>query len=345
MKLRRILLPLTVIYAIVMIVRNKLYDWNVLSSVKFGKPVICVGNITVGGTGKTPFIEHLINLLHAEKPSVVSRGYRRKTKGLVVASASSTVAEIGDEPFQIHAKHTGTPLVVDADRNEAIQYIINNTQSGVVLMDDGFQHRSTQAGCNILITDYARPMWCDFTFPAGNLREPWIGRHRAQMIVVNKCPHNLTSDEQKQIVQKLNVSVPIFFTTIVYDNFLTISGKMINNSEIEKAMAVAGIGRPEPFFAEVEQRIADVKRLVFADHHQFTKDEVEKIVNECKAEGRRLITTEKDATRLREFVDNSTIETDFVVYLPIRLEVLFNEADKLNTKILQYVRKFDSTDK
>lgn len=344
MNLRLLLLPFSAIYAAIMMFRNMLYDHRWLHTCQFTKPVICVGNITVGGTGKTPFIEHLIMMLSEYKPSVVSRGYKRKTKGLVIANTSSTAATIGDEPIQMHCKYPNIPLVVDENRTEGINYLFRNTNTGVVLMDDGFQHRSTTAGMYILITDYARPMWNDFTFPAGNMREPWIGRHRADMIVVNKCPHNLTQTQKQQITQKLNVNVPVFFATIEYADGQTLNGEKVDLGKIKRAIAVAGIGRPTPFFAEVKNRIPDVTTHTYPDHYQFSPTDINSLFSLCQNENRTLITTEKDAMRLREFVDNLTIAPEFVVYLPIRLRILFGEEDKLNTKILQYVRKSNSAD-
>ena len=187
-------------------------------------------------------------------------------------------------------------------------------------------------------------MWSDFTFPAGNMREPWCGRHRADLIVVNKCPSDLSLGEKQQIERKLNVSVPVFFTTIEYGQWQTLSGAE-PAEPINKAIAVAGIGRPEPFFKEVQRRIADVELRTFADHYQFTTTDVQQLSDQCRAENRTIVTTEKDAMRLREFVDNLTIKTENVVYLPIRLRVLFSEADMLNTKILNYVREFDRENK
>ena len=342
MNLRLLLLPFTLIYAAIMMVRNRLYDWHLLRSVSFSKPVICVGNITVGGTGKTPFIEHLISILQPYQPSVVSRGYRRKTHGLVVATSQSTAIEIGDEPCQMHHKHPQVPIAVCEDRALAIAHLATHTSTNVVLMDDGFQHRSVRAGLYILITDYARPMWSDFTFPAGNMREPWQGRHRANIIVVNKCRPDLSLAERDKIKAKLSTNSDVFFSTIEYGSLTTFDGKTTTLPSTTKILAVAGIGRPEPFFSEIERHFADVKRISFADHHRFAASEIEQISQTCQSENRVLITTEKDAMRLREYVEQLTIN---VVYLPIQLRILFGEAEKLNTKILQYVRQFDRANK
>lgn len=320
--MRKLLLPLTAIYALVMMVRNKLYDWGVLRSQTFEREVICVGNITVGGTGKTPFIEHLLRMLAERKPAVVSRGYGRKTRGLVVASETSTAAEIGDEPSQIKKKFARVPVVVAEDRNAAIRWVLGNTDSEVVLMDDGFQHRSTRASKYILIADYARPMWSDWTFPAGNMREPWSGRHRADMIVVNKCPADLGEAERDAILRKLDVRCPVYFSSIAYGGLVPVAVKG-KGEGLRNVVGVAGIGRPEPFFEELKRRYDKVVALRFADHHRFSDGDVKRIVDAARANDAFVVCTEKDAKRLPALGD---VE---VYYLPIELNILFDQKISL----------------
>lgn len=314
-----------------MLVRNWLYSKGMVHVSTFARPVICVGNITVGGTGKTPFIEYLLRLLHDSKPSIVSRGYHRKTKGLVVATSYSTSAEIGDEPCQMHAKYPHVPLAVDEDRSEAIRCLIDSTDTGVVLMDDGFQHRETKAGFYVLMADYARPMWSDWTFPAGNMREPWSGRHRADIIVVNKCPQAMSQEERDSIVRMMNTSRPIFFTAIAYGNLKDMGGASVPGIN-GRVVAVAGIGRPEPFFEELDLRYGTVERMTFADHHNYTSSDVEAI-KKVASDGAVVITTEKDFTRLPSLGDIK------VFYMPIELKVLFGDEDKLNLILNNYVSK------
>lgn len=336
-RMRLLLLPLTLIYGAIMLLRNKLYDCGILAHKEFSRPVICVGNITVGGTGKTPFIEYLLRLLSDRRLAIVSRGYRRSTKGLVVATESSTVADIGDEPCQMHEKYPLVPMVVDEDRAEAIQYAIDHLDAGVVLMDDGYQHRKAKAGMYVLMTDYARPMWSDWTFPAGNMREPWkAGRKRAALVVVNKCPANLSVAERDAIRQRLNVQVPVFFTAIDYGQPHTLKGDAVDIS-FSKVIALAGIGRPDPFFEEVERRSSSVVRKAFPDHYQFSEDDVRQLLAESRQTGATIVTTEKDAKRLQKFMSIVSSDVENIIYLPIELRVLFDEAQMLNTKILQYV--------
>ncbi len=335
-KLRLLLLPFTVIYACVMLVRNWLYDCGLRKSFAFSKPVICVGNITVGGTGKTPLIEYLARVLADLRPSLVSRGYRRKTQGLVTASASSTAEEIGDEPFQIHQKFPQMPMSICADRPLAINALLEKGETDVVLMDDGFQHRAVRAGLNIVVCDYARPMWNDWTFPAGDLREPFVGRRRAQIFVVNKCPSDLSEEERASIVEHLRPteSQTVFFSAIRYGELRKVSTGEVALAP-KKALAVAGIGRPKPFFEEVRRRVETVDTLRFADHHSFSDEDLTEIRRKAESLGSEavIITTEKDATRLPE------IEGIEICYLPIELELLFGERDRFNSKIIEYVRK------
>ncbi len=334
--LRLLLLPFTAIYALVMLIRNKLYDCGLLRSTSFAKPVICVGNITVGGTGKTPLIEYLASILSDYRPSLVSRGYRRKTKGLVVAKPESSVCEIGDEPSQIHRKFPEMPIAVCADRCLAINTLLANANTGVVLMDDGFQHRSVKAGLNIVVCDYARPMWRDWTFPAGNLREPFSGRRRAQIFVVNKCPRNLSADERRSIFEHLKPreNQAVFFTSIKYGELRNAWTHELCAAP-DSCVAIAGIGRPEPFFQELKNRIQTIETLRFADHHPFSLDDVEMIRAKVKSLGCNavIVTTEKDATRLPQ------IDGVEILYLPIELEVLFGECNIFNQKIIDYVSK------
>lgn len=334
MKPKLLLIPISYIYAAVMSLRNLLYDNGIFYSQSFPKPVICVGNITVGGTGKTPLIEFLILNLLKFKPSVVSRGYRRKTKGFVLANRNSSTDEIGDEPHQLLEKFPSMPIAVDADRANAINFLLQNTDTQVVLMDDGFQHRSVRAGLNIVVVDYARPMWSDHVFPAGRLREPMKALSRVNIVVVNKCPVNLSVTEKNKIAAKfrLNENQQLYFSAIHYGEPRLITGNKIITKN--KVVAVAGIGRPQPFFDETARRYCEIRKIAFADHHDFNDADIEKIKNALAQLGDDsvVITTEKDAQRFKN--------QDFTIYaLPIELSILFNEHEKFNNTIIDYVTK------
>lgn len=333
---RLLLLPVAVIYWLATAVRNWLYDIGALRSRAFGKPVICVGNITVGGTGKTPVIEHLARLLshNGLRVAVVSRGYRRKSRGQVVAMTGATAEAIGDEPCQIKRHIPEVDVIVDADRAAAIDTAIARG-ADAVLMDDGMQHRSVRPGALIMVCDYARPLWRDLPLPAGDKREPATGRLRADVVIVNKCPRDLTKTEAEAIFRhlSLNDGQKIFFSAIAYSDFTTADGAVADEAEISErgAVAIAGIGRPGPFFTEVERRTGLTVRMAFADHHAFTASDIAQM-------GRRLdeagpdsyaICTEKDATKLPARVGRHEVLT-----LPIRTEILLGEQTRFDNLML-----------
>lgn len=334
-RLRILLWPLSVVYAIITTLRNKIYDCGLRPSTSYDKPVICVGNITVGGTGKTPLTEYILRLLADYKPSLISRGYRRKTKGMVVATPSSTSSDIGDEPMQMHRKMPQMPVVACADRRQSIDWIIENRDTGVVVMDDGFQHRSVRAGFNIVVADYARPMWSDHVFPAGNLRETWAGRHRADMVVVNKCPADLSADEAQQMRRKMKLrdGHPTYFCTIAYGEICGTKGTEPALQRQTPVLAIAGIGRPEPFFDEVRRRFDTVETIAYADHHNFGAEDMAQIDAQLQALGPEavVIMTEKDAQRYTQIAERKAY------YLPIELKFLFGEGEEFNQKIKGYV--------
>ncbi len=328
--MRRLLAPFALIYWAVTRLRLWMFDCGILASRTFSVPVICVGNITVGGTGKTPLIEHLIALLENDKKvGVVSRGYRRKSKGQVIASSSSTAADIGDEPRQMLSKFPNSLMVVDADRAAAIDKTIA-LGANVVLMDDGMQHRSVRPTTTICVCDYARPMYSDLPLPAGNLREPWCARLRADIIIVNKCPLSLSSDEAKNIEQKLNLSAgqSLFFSAIAYGNLSLLDKENDPDSLTPDVpiLAIAGIGRPEPFFQEVERRFNYVKRMAFDDHHPFSAADEARIADALNALGRDsiIICTEKDSVRLPSFSGHASFS------LPIKTQFLFDKEPIFN---------------
>lgn len=339
--LRTILWPvlwvLSMIYSAVVRLRNYLYDSGLRRSVRFGFPVICVGNITVGGTGKTPLIELLAERLTAFQPALVSRGYRRRTKGMVVATASSTAADIGDEPMQIMQKFPNMTIIADGNRRRAIEWIEQNAHSQLVLMDDGFQHRSVAAGLNIVVMDYARPLWRDHVFPLGRMREPQNGLCRADMVVVNKCPADLGETEREYLRSKIssNGKLPVFFSAIQYSNLRRLGGEEVELKPRTPIVAVAGIGRPEPFFEHICSRFEQVICLPFADHCNFTPADMAKITSALEAAGpdAALVLTEKDSKRF-PLVGNTPI-----YYLPIKLVFLFGQDELFNQKIEEYVSK------
>ncbi len=341
MQIRRVLYPFSLLYGAVTSVRNKFFDWGILSSESYDIPIISIGNITVGGTGKTPFTEYLIRLLQKEyQLALLSRGYKRQTKGALLSDNNSTAGDIGDEPFQIKSKFPAVDVVVAEKRVDGIDIIKNQTAAEVALMDDAYQHRYVKPGLSVLVIDYNRPLWNDLPFPAGNLRETKKGQKRADVILVNKCPATISEEERKKWIKKLKVhsKQQVFFSSITYGSIIDKEGQVIE-IEGEIVLALAGIATPEPFFNYLKSRYSISKELVYPDHHSFTIKDVEKIKDELNKIGPKgiIISTEKDCTRLYGL--DKEIDKR-LVYVPIQLQILFEEEKTLELIIRNYVRDY-----
>ncbi len=341
MQVRKVLYPFSVLYGIVTSVRNKLFDWKVIPSAKYNLPVISVGNITVGGTGKTPFTEYLIQLLQQDyKLALLSRGYKRKTKGALLADDNPRAEDIGDEPCQIKSKFGDIEAVVAEKRVEGMDLILEKTNVDVVIMDDAYQHRYVTPGLSILVIDYNRPLWKDMPFPGGNLRECANGQKRADLILVNKCPLDLSQDDKEWWLKKIGPlpTQKVFFSGITYGSLVDINGQWIDNLS-RPVLAIAGIARPEPFFEYLHEVYNIRHRLIFPDHYQYANKDVTMIMQKLETLGKDafIITTEKDYTRLKGLdkdMDNK------LTFLPIRLKVLFEEEKQLELIIHNYVRDY-----
>lgn len=315
---RKILFPVSIIYWLVTFIRNWLYDKGVIKSTSFDVPVIAVGNLSVGGTGKTPQIEYLIDLLaDTYKVAVLSRGYKRKSKGFVLADDQVTVESIGDEPFQFFTKFKDKCLVaVDADRRNGINNLLKlKTKPQVILLDDAFQHRKVKADVYILLTAYNELFCDDFILPFGNLREPSLGKKRADIVVVTKCPTDLDGLQQQNVIDKLQVKCPVFFSSIVYDDFVYNDTLKMDVEVIKKEskLLVAGIANPTSFFYYLQDK--NDQLLTYPDHYFFTKNDCIKIAE--KATTKKIVTTEKDFVRL-----NGLLPQNQLFYLPIKLKIL-----------------------
>jgi tetraacyldisaccharide 4'-kinase len=335
--LRKLLFPFAILYGMITGIRNFLFDNGIFKSYSFDLPIIAVGNLSVGGTGKTPQIEYLIRLLSDKyKVATLSRGYKRQSKGFILAEASSNAAILGDEPFQFYKKFPSIQVAVDADRKSGIEKLLSLPEKPeVILLDDAFQHRKVKAGFYILLTSYGDLYSDDFMLPTGNLREWRSGAKRAQVIIVTKCPFNLSLDKQNDIKNRLNVSAnqELYFTFIAYDNFIYGENRKINVNEIQTAskLLVAGIAKPEPFFAYL-QDTNDVC-LSFPDHHNFTDKDILEIKN--LAQNNIIITTEKDYVRLK-----GSLPSEQLFYLPIQSSFISGpetSGDNFDKNILNYV--------
>ncbi|WNM18571.1 tetraacyldisaccharide 4'-kinase [Flavobacterium capsici] len=329
--LRKLLFPFTILYGIVTSIRNFLYDKSIFKSYSFSVPIIAVGNLSVGGTGKTPQIEYLIRLLQDDyNVAVLSRGYKRKSEGFVLADKNSSAEILGDEPFQIHQKFPKINVAVDADRKNGIENLLSfNEKPEVILLDDAFQHRRVKAGFNILLTAYDDLFCDDFILPMGNLRESRSGAKRANLIVVTKCPNSISEDEKERITKKLVANKKVYFSTIEYDDFVYGKDKSLAISEVKpkEKLLLAGIAKPDLFFDYLKQ--SNDETMVFPDHHHFTENDIKTIENKTK--NQLIITTEKDYVRLA----NHTLQSD-IYYLPIKSKFL-SDADDFNKTIKKYV--------
>lgn len=304
------LLPLSWLYGLVVSIRNLMFDVGMLKSKTFPLPVICVGNITVGGTGKTPHTEYLIRLLSEKhQVAVLSRGYKRQSEGYVLATPTTSMTDIGDEPYQMKHKFPQIHMAVDKDRCHGIEELMKKEvqpSTDVVILDDAYQHRYVKAGLNILLMDYHRLIYLDKLLPAGRLRESSSGTKRADIVIVTKCPRDITPIERKGIERSLNIEnwQKIFFSTYTYpDNMKGIGSN---------PLLVTGIASPEQMIYDLQKIVPEFDVMSFPDHHHFTENDINNI--RTRAAGRTILTTEKDSTRLHglENVKVIPIEVEFI---------------------------------
>ncbi len=343
--LRWLLLPFALLYAVITAIRNWLYNRGILKSHLFPLPVICVGNLTVGGTGKTPHTEYLIRLLKATHSiTTLSRGYGRQTKGFLWATPQSTAEQLGDEPLQFYQKFGHEIRVaVGEDRVTAIRKILSafefqSPKPEIILLDDAFQHRPVKPSFSILLTDYNRLFYDDFQLPTGNLREPRNGAKRAGVVIVSKCPADLLASERDQIgrnVQKYaRPGVPVFFTGIRYTQPVDFaSGKDTILSE--KVVLVSGIAQAGNLEKYVNQTFECAQHLNFRDHHAYTQADVSAIEEACqKHNACKVLTTEKDYVKLRSLTLPPGIA---FYYLPIEIYFLFDAQASFDRLIVQHL--------
>jgi len=331
--LRKILFPFAILYGFITSIRNFLFDVGILKSYSFDLPVIAVGNLSVGGTGKTPQIEYLIRLLSGKyKVATLSRGYKRQSEGFVLADSNSDALQLGDEPFQFYQKFKNIQVAVDANRKNGIERLLSQSDlPEVILLDDAYQHRKVKAGFYIMLTAYGDLFCDDFMLPTGNLRESRNGVQRADIVVVTKCPSKLSLEEQNLIKKQLNLSTnqSLFFTFIDYDDTVFSDKKRIKVEEIKNRdkLLLAGIAKPEPFFTHLKNENDEC--LTFPDHHHFSESELQEIKE--KAENKIIVTTEKDYVRLK-----GSILREQLYFLPIKSSFL-SDGDNFDKNILSYV--------
>jgi len=353
--LRILLLPLSIIYGIAVYIRNRLYDYNIFTSKSFRLPIISVGNITVGGTGKTPHIEYLTELLKNEfRVATLSRGYKRKSKGFQFVTEDSSSRMIGDEPLQVKTKNPDITVAVDANRVRGIKKLRNTLENlDVVLLDDAYQHRKVNANLSILLINYNKPIYKDFILPTGNLREQALEKKRANIIIVTKAPYDLQPIQRRLMLSKIKPFPyqKVFFTTLEYGKPRPVFdlSDAVNNNGNElwddelSVLAVTGIAEPKLFEKYISEYISkNIYSVNFADHRIFSSSDIEKIkkrFDSIKSDKKIILTTEKDAVRLRE---NRHIDYELkakLYYIPIKVKFLNNRTDDFNKQIIEYVRK------
>ena len=350
-KTNKWLLPLSWLYGVAVKTRNTLFEMGVLKSRAFQIPIISVGNITVGGTGKTPHVEYLVRLLKDQfHVAVLSRGYKRKSKGFIKADNQTTMPEIGDEPYQMKQKFKDVTIAVDKNRCHGIDILTEqDNKLDVILLDDAFQHRYVKPGINILLVDYHRLIIYDKLLPAGRLREPLNGKDRADIVIVTKCPKDLKPMEFRVVTKAMSLYPyqRLYFTTLEYAElqplFQTSAANIptLDSLHDTHVMLLTGIASPEQLEHDLAPLSPHLTPLTFADHHQFKAKDIELINNTFATmqSPKIIITTEKDATRLNT-VDGLSDEVKKNMYvLPVRISFMQDQDNMFNQQITDYVRK------
>ncbi|HVI44941.1 MAG TPA: tetraacyldisaccharide 4'-kinase [Chitinophaga sp.] len=345
--LKLLLYPFSLLYGLVMWLRNRFYDKGLLTAVEFDIPTIAAGNLSVGGTGKTPHVEYMIRLLKEHyRIATLSRGYNRRTKGYILADENSTAADIGDEPMQFHDKFPDISVCVGEERMLAIPQLLGDEPATqVVLLDDAFQHRSIKPGMNILITDYNRLFTRDHVVPFGRLREGRKGYERANCIIVSKCPPDMSVAEKQALQKEIN-PLPhqrLFFTTLQYGTLYDMASlQPVTVSHEASVLLACGIARPAPLLQTLQNRFSQVFLLPFPDHYYYSEKDIEKIKkerNDMPGTEKIVITTEKDAVRLHLLRKTLAAQNLQIAVMPVEISFLFDEAELFNNFIFDYVNR------
>ena len=344
--LRWFLLPFSLIYGLVVLLRNWFYDAGLFKSREFNMPVICVGNLEVGGAGKSPMTEYLVRLLKTDNQlATLSRGYGRKTKGFLTATAAATATEVGDEPAQFKHKFPEVTVAVCEDRVTGIEQL--QTSHNLIILDDAYQHRALKPGFNILLFDYNKLFDPHFVLPAGNLREPISGKWRADMMVITKCPANLSEEEKTKCYYRVNPQSwqPLFFTSINYLPLQDMQQRPVGY-KIDADTTVfllTGIANPAPLVSHIASTTDNIIHHNYPDHHQFTLKNIAKLAAEfsaCRSQKKVIVTTEKDAQRLALHNLLPAVSRLFVLVIPIGIQFLGDAQQNFDELVINYVRKY-----
>ncbi|MEP7237412.1 MAG: tetraacyldisaccharide 4'-kinase [Ferruginibacter sp.] len=344
---RYLLLPISWIYGAIIWLRNKLYDKNILKSFSFNFPIICVGNLAAGGTGKTPMTEYLVRLLKNDyKTATLSRGYKRKTEGFAIADENTTALEIGDEPMQFHQKFPDVTIAVGEERIVAIPQLLHQRPgTEVIILDDAFQHRQVKAGLNIILTEYANLYTRDFILPAGDLRDVRSSSKRANIIIVTKCKADISAAEKDVIIAEIDPAAnqSVYFTTIVYGKpYHLFTKAAIDIKHDVGILLVCGIANPRPLKEHLTKHADTYDMLRYADHHIFHSNDLRDIkqhFEKMNSDEKIVLTTEKDAVRLEKFEKELS---DFPIYvIPIEHELMFDEAADFYKSVTSFINSFN----
>ena len=341
--MRLILYPISIIYGIIMQIRNLLFDYEILSSETHKIPIICIGNISLGGSGKTPHTDYIAKLLSQKyQVAILSRGYKRKTSVFYYVRENSFTSTVGDEPLQLKKNNPDCIVAVDRDRNKGVNRILNDhPKTNVILLDDGFQHRRIKAGMNIILTPFQNPFIKDKIMPLGTLRESAKAAKRADIIVISRTPESIKSVTKKETKEKLNLKIhqKAYFSSIRYDKYKCINNDTeLKNEKDYSITLVSGIADPQHLIKHLIQQKRKVNLVKFPDHHQYKLQDIKKILlihRQDKSRKKLILTTEKDATKLREF--STYLNRENIYYIPIK--IIIDNKERFEKKILDYVKK------
>lgn len=344
--LRLLLFPVSLVAGLYITLRNWFYDRGWLKTDTFSMPLICVGNLSMGGTGKSPMTEYLLRLLAPRYTmAVLSRGYKRKTRGYLLAGPSTTALEIGDEPMQFYKKFPEIAVAVGEERIEAIPQLLHDRpQTRAIILDDAFQHRAIRAGLNIVLTEFSNPYWHDTYLPTGELRDNRKSAARAQIIIVTKCPPDLSETIRTNYIRRIRPmpGQKVFFTTIDYGKqYHIISGQVAELTKEMELLLVCGIANPIPLKNHLEENVEFYIEKNFNDHHIFSIDDWNEIVekfNNLEGSKKIILTTEKDAVRLEKF--GSLLQQIPLYVMPITHRFLFGEQESFDLKIIEFIEGF-----
>ena len=343
--LRLLLLPFSIVYGLIILIRNKCYDWGWFKSQSFDLPVICVGNLVVGGSGKTPVTEYLVDLLSDYKIAILSRGYGRKTTGFILADQQATAETIGDEPMQYYRKFKQVTVAVCEDRVKGITQL--QADHDLILLDDAFQHRRVRPGFNILLFEYHKLLKAQWLLPAGNLREPFSGYKRAQAILITKTPETASDAQRSKLSKRFDNGLMPAFSGLQYKDLQQVytaqTLAMAQLTENTVVFLLTGIANPAPLVGYLKSCGTRVIHHDYADHHTFKTNEISRLAEAFRQEKsteKIIITTEKDAQRLSAAGLQELLVDLPVYFLPIKINILAKDKLTFDQNVINYVSSY-----